>query len=65
MEHYLNALREIVKPRTTAVFAGKMDFNKLSILDRMIAKMVKSPQGDFRNWEAIRAWAESLATMLT
>lgn len=62
-EHYLDALRELAEPQATAVFAGKMDFNKLSFLDRMIVKMVKSPEGDFRPWEVIRAWAASLAVM--
>ena len=43
-----SALRDIAEPQVTAVFAGKMDFSTLSFLDRMIIKMVKSPEGDFR-----------------
>ena len=62
-EHYLDALREMAEPQATAVFAGKMDFSRLSFLDRMIVKMVKSPEGDFRTWEVIRVWAASLAVM--
>jgi menaquinone-dependent protoporphyrinogen IX oxidase len=27
--------------------------------------MVKAPDGDFRDWEAVRAWADEIATSLT
>jgi len=36
-----------------------MDYHKLSWLDRTIARKVM-PEGDWRNWEAIRAWAHDL-----
>jgi menaquinone-dependent protoporphyrinogen oxidase len=31
----------------------------------MIMKAVKAPEGDFRDWDAIRAWAATIADDLT
>jgi len=46
------------------MFAGKMDYSKLSWLDRTIAKAVKSVEGTGANWDAIRGWAQGLQTTL-
>jgi menaquinone-dependent protoporphyrinogen oxidase len=54
---YLAPLSVIVKPASEGLFAGKMDLSKLSFLDQTMAKMIKAPIGDFRNWDAIRSWA--------
>jgi hypothetical protein len=40
------------------VFFGALNISVLGFADRMIAKAVKAPTGDFRDWDAIRAWAE-------
>ena len=53
----LDEASAIVTPLQTGLFGGKMDFNKLSFLDRTIAKMVGSVEGDFRDWNAIKNWA--------
>jgi hypothetical protein len=37
-----------------------MDMSKLSFLDRMVAKMVKSKDEDRRDWPAIRAWGQHI-----
>jgi menaquinone-dependent protoporphyrinogen oxidase len=54
---YLDPVRAIFEPAGIGMFAGKMDYSKLSFLDRTIAKAVGSVEGDWRNWDAIRAWA--------
>jgi menaquinone-dependent protoporphyrinogen oxidase len=54
---FLDPVRKIMQPDKEGMFAGKMDFTKLSFLDRTIAKAVKAVEGDWRNWEQIRAWA--------
>jgi len=41
-------------------FLGAMDFSKLSMLDRMISKMVKAEQADQRDWAKIKNWSENL-----
>jgi hypothetical protein len=36
----------------------------LSFLDRAIASATRAQEGDFRNWDDIRAWATSIADSL-
>jgi menaquinone-dependent protoporphyrinogen oxidase len=61
---YLDPVRALLEPAAVGLFAGKMDFGKLSWLDRNIAKVTGSVEGDWRNWEAIRAWAEEIRPTL-
>jgi menaquinone-dependent protoporphyrinogen oxidase len=61
---FLDPVREILEPISIGLFAGKIDFSKLSWLDRTIAKAVGSPEGDWRDWEAIRNWARELQPTL-
>jgi menaquinone-dependent protoporphyrinogen oxidase len=61
---FLDPLRQILEPESIGLFAGKMDYSKLSWLDRTVAKAVKSVEGDWRNWDAIRAWAKELCPTL-
>ena len=49
-----------VQPVAEAVFAGRLDPEKLSWFQNWITKKVKSPVGDFRDWPAIAAWAREL-----
>jgi menaquinone-dependent protoporphyrinogen oxidase len=59
---YLDAARKLVTPKTEGFFAGVGDTSKVSFFERMVAKAVKSPEGDLRNWSAINAWAENLTS---
>ncbi len=64
---YLDPLRAQfpdIKPVEVGLFAGKMDFKQLSLPIRAIIKAMKSPEGDFRDWDAIRDWAESIAVKI-
>ena len=61
---YLDAVRPLVNPVAEAFFAGKMDFARLSFLDRLIARLVKAPEQDLRDWNKVRAWAEEVEPML-
>jgi len=53
--------QEHIKPRDHRVFFGALDHNKLTFTERMMTKAVRAPEGDYRNWEAIDTWAESIA----
>ncbi len=64
VEAYLDPARAILEPVSNGLFAGKIDLDKLSLFDRLIVKVGKVPVGDFRNWDAIRAWAEELKPLL-
>ena len=46
------------------VFAGKLDYAALSLVERLLVKGLKAPEGDFRDWDAIRSWASSIASEL-
>jgi menaquinone-dependent protoporphyrinogen oxidase len=52
------------EPVDVGLFAGVMDFKKVPLLLRLIVKAMKSKEGDFRNWDAIRNWATSLKPKL-
>jgi menaquinone-dependent protoporphyrinogen oxidase len=49
-------------PIETKIFAGIVDYSKLGFFPRLIVKMVKSPQGDFRKIDIIKAWAAEIAS---
>jgi menaquinone-dependent protoporphyrinogen oxidase len=57
---YLEPVREILEPDQIEFFAGKMDYSRLAFAPRLIVKRMKVPEGDFRNWHAIGAWADAL-----
>lgn len=46
-------------------FAGRIDRAQLGFVERAITKALKAPEGDFRDWEEIRAWADEIAHELT
>jgi menaquinone-dependent protoporphyrinogen oxidase len=60
----LAELRELLSPRGHEIFFGALDRSKLSFPERMIVKAVKAPDGDFRDWAAIDAWADRIADEL-
>jgi menaquinone-dependent protoporphyrinogen oxidase len=49
-----------IKPVAVTLFAGMLDPAKLSFIQRKMTEFVKSPTGDFRDWNAIAAWAREL-----
>jgi menaquinone-dependent protoporphyrinogen oxidase len=64
-EHFtpkeMAGFRKAIRPREERIFSGALDYHKLSFPERMILKAVRSPEGDFRDWPAIEAWAASIA----
>lgn len=64
----LGELTKAIKPRGTRVFFGALDSSKLGFGYRVIRKMPAArealAEGDFRNWEEIEAWANSIAQEL-
>jgi menaquinone-dependent protoporphyrinogen oxidase len=56
----LEEIRRSIAPRDHRTFFGKLDMSTLSFGERMIVKAVKAPEGDFRDWEDIDAWADDI-----
>ena len=61
---YTKSVREILTPKAEAFFAGKIDQSQLSFFERLLFKMIKSPEGDFRDWDVIRSWASEVAVLI-
>jgi menaquinone-dependent protoporphyrinogen oxidase len=53
-----------VEPLDVGLFGGMVNLQSFSPLMRWMAKRMKIPEGDFRNWDAIRNWALKLKTRL-
>jgi menaquinone-dependent protoporphyrinogen oxidase len=60
----LRAVADRIAPRDITAFHGNIDVSKLGFIEKRMIKMVKAPTGDFRDWDAIRAWAASIAAEL-
>jgi menaquinone-dependent protoporphyrinogen oxidase len=66
---------ELLKQRSGArghrTFLGKLDKRRLGLAERFIVWNVNHlktgavPEGDFRDWDTIRAWAHEIASALT
>jgi menaquinone-dependent protoporphyrinogen oxidase len=50
--------------RGHCIFVGKLDKSVLNFGEGLLAKMVRAPEGDFRDWAAIRGWAHEIASAL-
>lgn len=61
-------LREAIHPRDHKVFFGALDPNKLGFKHRALRKLPAAralfPEGDFRDWKEIEAWANGIVQVL-
>ena len=57
----LDKLMEQTGARGHQIFVGRLDKSQLGLGERLIVRVVKAPEGDFRDWDAIRAWAREIA----
>lgn len=63
---YTDALLEStgITPVDVGVFAGWNNPRTFSMPERLIMKVMKAPEGDFRDWDAIAEWAHVTAGKL-
>ena len=62
---YSDPARAIVAPVDVGSFAGAVKYDKMGFAVKFLMKnMIKAPEGDFRNWEQIKAWAVQLLPRL-
>jgi menaquinone-dependent protoporphyrinogen oxidase len=68
VRHYLEPVLKkapSVVPVSIAFFGGKLDYARLSLPKRLFVQVViRGKAGDFRDWEAIRAWTSELRPRL-
>jgi menaquinone-dependent protoporphyrinogen oxidase len=60
----LQPVADRIRSRDIAVFAGSANVEKMNFLEKFMLKNVKAPAGDFRDWDAITAWATAIADAL-
>ena len=65
---FLEPERKLVKPVAEGRFAGYLWYDKYSFVERLgmriFARTQKLAEGDYRDWDAIRAWADSIRPLL-
>ena len=50
-----------VKPVSAGFFAGKLDYGRLNLFQKLFVRfIIRAEEGDFRDWNAIRAWADEV-----
>lgn len=67
-QRFPKALKPVIdniKPRNMAVFHGSIDMEKLNFFEKFAFKKTPAMQGDFRDWNTIISWANSIAAALT
>jgi hypothetical protein len=57
-------IAESLVAREHRVFRGKLDKRGLSVTERAIVRIAKTPSEDQRDWEAIRMWAADIGAAL-
>jgi len=60
----LQPIADRIAPRHIAVFHGKIDKEKLSLMHKFMVKVAKVPVGDFRKWDDITSWAKEIVEAL-
>ena len=58
--HYLDRVREMIRPDSEVFFAGRMDLSRLSFGERLVCKVMGASSRDLRNWPAIHAWGSNV-----
>jgi menaquinone-dependent protoporphyrinogen oxidase len=61
---YVRPVLQLIQPRVEAFFAGRIDYGRLSLMERKIAEAVNTPEVDRRDWKLIESWADGLAGVL-
>jgi menaquinone-dependent protoporphyrinogen oxidase len=53
-----------LKARGHHTFAGALDRGRLGLTEKAIAIVMRAPEGDYRDWPAIRRWSEEIARVV-
>jgi menaquinone-dependent protoporphyrinogen oxidase len=60
----LDEILELTRAREHRVFAGRLDKGRLGWGERAVVRVFGAAEGDFRDWQAIDAWAQGIAAAL-
>ncbi|TFV85613.1 flavodoxin domain-containing protein [Blastococcus sp. CT_GayMR16] len=62
--HDVAPLMQLTGARGHRVFPGRLDKDLLSFGERAMVTAMRAPTGDFRDWDAVGAWAGEVAAEL-
>ena len=62
--HDAGPLRQVTGALGHRVFPGRLDMQLLAVGERAMVTAMRAPLGDFRDWTAIRDWADEIARSL-
>jgi len=57
----VDAMVEATRAREHRLFAGRLEKSRLGFAERAVVVAFRAPEGDFRDWDEIRVWAETVA----
>jgi menaquinone-dependent protoporphyrinogen oxidase len=58
--NYTTAVKQLITPKDEVFFAGKIDYSKMTFLEKMMSKTVRAVEEDLRDWAAINDWAKGI-----
>ncbi|MCW2704946.1 MAG: hemG [Blastococcus sp.] len=59
--HDVGTLMQLTGARGHRLFPGRLEKNRLSFGERAMVTAMRAPVGDFRDWDAVRAWGDEIA----
>jgi menaquinone-dependent protoporphyrinogen oxidase len=60
----ITEIAEATRAREHHVFGGRLDRDRLGVIERTITGALHVPGGDYREWDAVAAWATAIARVL-
>jgi menaquinone-dependent protoporphyrinogen oxidase len=60
----MTELLEFTGAREHRLFGGRLERSELSFLERVAVKAAHAEDGDARDWDEVRSWADSIAAAL-
>ncbi|NLI40861.1 MAG: hypothetical protein GX421_06755 [Caldisericales bacterium] len=61
VQTYLDSMIAEYRPVAHEIFAGKVDYAKLSFPIRLLMKQMKAQEGDFVDWQKVDSWAKMIS----
>jgi menaquinone-dependent protoporphyrinogen oxidase len=58
-------LAQTTQAREHRVFGGRLDKKQLALTERALAGALRVPGGDYREWDAVAAWATAIARVVS
>jgi menaquinone-dependent protoporphyrinogen oxidase len=62
--HDVASMLRLTGAREHRLFPGRLDKARLGFGERAMVTAMRAPLGDFRDWDAIRSWADDIASDL-